>query len=221
MRSPSRLLLSLPLLLLSNLASGSTEVRGFPLIPSGEPGALGAVELLPVLEELAELRAAGATLTLTGAPLPGGPVDLELRRLPIDAATRVYVDGEERPGPADHGDLSVWRGQVRGRAGSDVLLGFSGHGCHGWIHDGDTRWNLLSSSGAGGDWSAFTSRLVPEEAIAAIGPESGPVCATDTSGARKLVAKLLLNRSGRNGRNSNPRLYVTASSTSVISSYLS
>jgi hypothetical protein len=177
-------------LILSPLATAAAGERGFPLIPAGASGPFGATELIPITAEILELRGAGAAVTLIGAPLPGGPVDLVLRRLPVDADARVYVNGAEQVGPADHGDLSIWRGKIRGRENSDVLLGLSGHGCHGWIHDGVTRWNLLSSAGPGQDWTSFTSRFVAEETIVAIGPETGPSCETDTSSAPTLVQDL-------------------------------
>jgi hypothetical protein len=167
----------------SSAAHASVESRSFPLLPTTEAGSLGAIELIPILAEIDELRDAAPTLIMTGAPLPGGPVDLELRRLSIDETSRIYVNGEQQPGSADNGDLSIWQGKVRGRTNSDVLLGFSRHGCHGWIHDGLVRFNLLSSSDANGDWTAFSSRLVAEELIQAIGPNTAPTCSTDTSSA--------------------------------------
>ncbi|MFT7486336.1 MAG: hypothetical protein ACI9F9_002191 [Candidatus Paceibacteria bacterium] len=173
-----------------NSALAVQDERSFPLIPTGELGALGATELLPLPAEILELRGAGSTLTLTAVPLPGGSVTVELRRLHSDPGARVYVNGEERPGTADHGDLSIWKGTVRGREGSDVLLGFSGHGCHGWIHDGTTRWNLLSSAGPDGDWTTYTSRLVGEETIVAIGPITGPRCATESPSSPRLVEEI-------------------------------
>jgi hypothetical protein len=176
----------LSLLLIASLAA-PTEQRAFPLVPAPAPGPLGSVELVPVVEEILTLRGAPDALTLVAVPLPAGPVTLELERVAIRGGTRVHVDGAPVVGPPDHGDLSIWRGTVRGHDGSDVLIGLSGHGCHGWIHDGVTRWNLFSSPGEGGDWAAFTSRLVPEEALLAVGPETGPKCAADTSGAKGLV----------------------------------
>jgi hypothetical protein len=177
----------LSILLCAQLLAPLPAELAFPLVPAPAPGPLGAIELLPVTEELLDLRRAGARLALTGAPLPGGPVTLDLERVPIRGGTRVHVDGAPVLGPPDHGDLSIWKGRVRGVADSDVLLGFSAHGCHGWIHDGVTRWNLASSAGEGGDWEAFTSRLVPEEALLAAGPETGPKCAVDTGGAAQAV----------------------------------
>ena len=182
-------LLFLILAPLSN-AFATPEERSFPLILTGEAGPLGAIELLPLTEEIVELQSVGTSLTLTAAPLPGGAVDLVLRRLPVDADTRIHVNGVEQPGPAAPPDLSIWRGSVRGHAGSDVLLGLSSHGCHGWIHDGVTRWNLLSAAGPGQDWTRFTSRLVAEEIIAASGPEAGPRCATDSPSAPILVESI-------------------------------
>ena len=168
-------------------ASAAGVERSFPLLPTGETGPLGSFELIPVVEEILELRAEGANLTFVGVPLPSGVVDIDLRRLYVDIDARVYVNGQPQSGPADHGDLSIWRGKIRGRAGSDVLFGLSAHGCHGWVHDGTTRWNLLSSSGPDQDWSAFTSRFVSEASIVSIGPETGPVCATDTSGGSPIL----------------------------------
>lgn len=172
----------LSLLLHASLLAPPVPEHAFPLVPAPEPGPLGAIELLPVTEEVLALRAAGSELVLSAVPLPGGPATLDLLRVEIPGGTRVHVDGAPVAGPADHGDLSIWKGRVRGMEGSDVLLGFSGQGCHGWIHDGTTRWNLFSTPGEGGDWTAFTSRLVPEEALIAAGPETGPKCAVDTSG---------------------------------------
>jgi hypothetical protein len=171
----------------SSASAQGHELRAFPLISAGEPDANAVVELIPVVEELLALRGPAASLTLMGVPLASGPVDLELERVPIRGGTQVHVDGVAVPGPADHGDLSIWKGTVRGRVGSDVLLGFSGHGCHGWIHDGVERWNLCSSAGPEGDWESFTSRLVPEDALLAAGTQSGPTCASDTSGPSPIV----------------------------------
>ncbi|MFT7670128.1 MAG: hypothetical protein ACI8X5_002835 [Planctomycetota bacterium] len=172
------------------MASSASAQRSFPMIPQEASAESEVIELLPVIEEILELRELGQSLTLTGAPLPGGPAVLVLRRLQVDPTSRVYVNGIEQDSQKHLEDLSIWKGTVRGHEGSDVLLGFSSHGCHGWIHDGTTRWNLLSSSGPGEDWSTFSSRLVAESAIVAIGPETGPRCATDSPSAPTLLDEI-------------------------------
>jgi len=152
----------------------------FPLVATGEVGPLGAVELQPLPSEILALRDEEA-VTLIAAPLPDGPVDLRLVRVPIDPRANVYVDGELREGGLDSGDLSLWKGRIAGDDDSDVLLGFSLHGCYGWLDDGNQRIELLAVAGPERDWSRATARFVPAELILAIGPESGPSCAADTT----------------------------------------
>jgi len=176
------------LLLLSAppLAAPTEAEMPFPLVATGETGPLGAIELQPRPAEILLLRD-HQEIELIGAPLASGLVDLELRRVSLDLGANVYVDGELRDGGLDNGDLSVWKGTVVGREGSSALLGFSLHGCYGWIHDGTSRTELLAVAGAGNDWTRATARFVPAEVISAIGPDPGPSCATDTSGVSPIV----------------------------------
>ncbi len=170
-------LLILPLL--APVGFGS-DTLPFPLVPTGERDSYGAIELQPAPLEILALRD-HQRVTLLGAPSTQGPVDLELTRVHLGPRGDVYVDGELSEDGLDLGDLSIWKGSVLGHEQSDVLLGLSLHGCHGWIDLGDERLELLSAPGLGNDWRRFTSRLVPAEVISMIGPNSGPVCATDTS----------------------------------------
>jgi hypothetical protein len=191
-----QLLFSLPLL----LAAPANEVP-FPLAATGEAGPMGAIELQPLPAQILALREEEA-VTMIGAPLADGLVDLELTRISIDLDAQVYVNGEARDGGLDSGDLSVWKGRVKGLETSSVLLGFSLHGCHGWIESGGRRIELLAAPGPGGDWTRSTARLVPAEVISAIGPESGPSCATDTSSLLPLDPEAFAPAGGSGARDS-------------------
>lgn len=160
--------------------AGGGPPIAFPLVPTGERGALGAIELAPVPSEILALREHGA-LRMTDVPLPGGPVALELVRVPLDRSAHVYVDGELVSGGLDRGDLSVWTGSVVGDENLRAMLGFSLAGCHGWIDTPEGRFELLSSPGEGGDWTRARARLVPAAAVESLGGDGPPRCATDTS----------------------------------------
>lgn len=104
---------------------------------------------------------------LVGLVLPDGrAVDLAVARVAFDfEKLGVRVDGREVP-PWDPGDLSLWRGEVAGEAGSEVWLALASAGSYGWIRSQGETWQVSSFAPAGGSWAAPAVRIWAESAFA-------------------------------------------------------
>lgn len=124
----------------------------------------GVLDMQPMRGELADLDALTEVVFLD-APLPGSSaVSLELTRIAFDfSSVGMYVDGV--PTTWDSGDLTVWKGQVSGQPGSDVMLTLSSVGCYGWINDGVSTVHLTAMPSADGTWTDAGARWITAEAM--------------------------------------------------------
>lgn len=106
---------------------------------------------------------------LDGLLLPDGSLaTLELERIEHERFEwGFHVDGQPRPGLLDSSSLSVWKGRLADKPGSDALLAFSHYGVHGWIDTGAELVHLVSRPAPGGDWTAADVLLVEEASLAA------------------------------------------------------
>jgi hypothetical protein len=103
------------------------------------------------------------SVLLAGVPLPGGAVDVLLRRARADLSDlEVRLDGARIRLPEDP-FASTWRGRIAGIPDSDVVLGFSSAGTRGWIQSGTDLWHLLAS--AGPDWTWNRARFATEDEL--------------------------------------------------------
>ncbi len=116
--------------------------------------------------------------------MPGGEtVDLELTR--IDVTRRGFgfqVDGLAAPGMLDDSDLTVWKGTVAGRAGSDVVLSFSRYGTRGWVDTGSELVHVMAEPGAGKNWLTGRSLIALDGDLPAFGLEFRTACGTTNLG---------------------------------------
>lgn len=137
--------------------AGGTERLPFPMQPAGGELTLRA----DVALDLADRE----SVVLVGVPLPGGPVDVLVRRARVDVSElELRVDG--RPTRLVEDPLaSTWHGRIEGIPDSHVVLGFSGVGSRGWIQSGSELWHLLAGPGPGGDWNASVSRFASESEL--------------------------------------------------------
>ncbi|MCY2959630.1 MAG: zinc-dependent metalloprotease [Planctomycetota bacterium] len=149
-------------------AAGITERIPFPMQASG-------VELSLRADVALEL-AGHESVVLVGVPLPGGPVDVFVRRARADLdELDLRVDG--RPARYVEDPLaSTWRGRIVGIPDSDVLLGFSGAGSRGWIQSHTDLWHLLAGPGPNGDWNSSISRFATEAELLRGGARPMPSC---------------------------------------------
>jgi len=155
-----RILLSLVLIAIcatDAIATGAAQRIAFPLRASGVEMSLRA----DIALEIAGLESA----VLADVPLPGGPVDVFVRRARVDLdEMQLTIDG--RPArPAVDPLASTWHGRIVGIPDSEVLLGFSGAGSRGWIRSGTDLWHLLAGPGPDGDWASSVSRFAGENEL--------------------------------------------------------
>jgi len=154
-------------------AAGQVELR-FPLNATQRNAE--RVELSPAPERIAAL-AGLSRVVLTGAPLPGGDVDLELERLDLTSRRfRYRVDGVDAGDPASGQHLSIWSGHVRGRVGDRVALSFSQVGCRGWIACGAELFHVACGPGEQGDWTQPRVVVMGEASVVAAGAPSRQAC---------------------------------------------
>lgn len=166
----------------ANAAASQTEELVFPLAesPNAEANAqrLGAPLLEPDLAAIERLTGLEHVL-LTDVPLPDGlSSTLDLER--IDLARRRFgfqIDGVPAPAALDDLSLSVWKGTIAGDPLSDVYLGFSKYGCHGWIKSRDGLVHLLPSEVTKGHWLGAPAVFVLERDLAGQGFSSHGGCA--------------------------------------------
>ena len=141
----------------------------FPLQPSADASALGAYHDpdLVLIERLTRLD----EVTLTDVLGPGGaPITLSLERIDTDRRRFDFrVDDTSIGDPSAALDLTIWRGAIAGDPFSDVLLGFSTHGCHGWIKSRDGLLHVLAAEAAGGGWGGARAVLATEADLNAAG----------------------------------------------------
>ena len=117
---------------------------------------LGTEELrLQLDEELHETLRANRRVTLTDFPMPdGGFVSLELEQRSWRGVLGApVVDGARRDEIFLEHDLSVWRGSIAGEPESQVYLGFSRHGSHGFLKRPGELTFLQGRPSPEGDWS--------------------------------------------------------------------
>jgi hypothetical protein len=153
--------------LLTVPALAQAPVRPFPLDVGEVDDALDALVLHPRHAELRELARLERVL-LQDALLPDGRlVDLDLERISIARRKfRLLVDGVERADLLAQPSLSLWKGSVVGAPDSSVMLGFSEHGCRGWIRLGeDGLVHLMPRPDAAGDWARGDALFVSERAL--------------------------------------------------------
>ncbi len=162
------LALLVALLLAPPTRAGGSSVLAFPMQSTGAELTLRADAALDL--------AARESIVLANVPLPGGPVDVFVRRARVDEGDLVLtIDGRPTQ-PVVDPLASTWRGRIVGIPDSDVLLAFSAHGCRGWVQSGQNEWHLLAGAGANGDWNASVSRWVTEESLLRGGARALPSC---------------------------------------------
>jgi hypothetical protein len=159
------------------LAQCALAQATFPLTrTASEPATGGLVHSVDVqaTDELAQQWSA----SFDGVLLPDGSVvDLDLQR--IDHARlsfAFHVDGAPAGDLLDGLALSVWKGSVRGLAGSDVRLAFSHLGAHGWIHTGSQLVHLITRPAPGDDWDHADVLMTTEASLNALGTAHDGAC---------------------------------------------
>jgi hypothetical protein len=161
----------------SALAATGGADRPFPLDLSAYDDSLGGLRYTNAparVQELAQLD----EVAFAGVMLPDGSlVDLELARIrPERMRFRYHVDGLEVPGVLTGLDLSIWKGHVRGIAGSDVMLSFSQLGAQGWIDTGTELVHVMGQPDASGIWWNADTVLVSDGELVARGHRLDGVC---------------------------------------------
>ncbi|MBM3990767.1 MAG: hypothetical protein FJ298_07130 [Planctomycetes bacterium] len=118
------------------------------------------------VDELADLGQVGAMWV----PLPdGSTVELALERMRIERhGFAFHVDGAPALGLLDGLSLSLWKGVVRGVAGSDVHVAFSHLGAQGWIDTGAQLVHLIARPAPGGDWWNSDVLMTSEASLTAL-----------------------------------------------------
>jgi len=108
----------------------------------------------------------------------GSAVELALERMRLERhGFAFHVDGAPAGDLLDGLSLSLWKGEVRGVAGSDVHLAFSHLGAQGWIDTGAELVHLISRPAPGGDWWNGDVLMTSEASLTALAGGS-----TSTSG---------------------------------------
>lgn len=163
-----------------SLPLSAQTVLPFPLLPAGTDGPSALARLVPddlALRELTGLE----SVVLQGARLGDDQlVDLALERIDLAPLQFGYqVDGAPAPDLAAGLDLSVWSGRVLGEPGSEVVLGFSNRGSHGWVRSGGETVHLLGQPGAGNDWAASSVLLARDDELAERGLALADYCDAD------------------------------------------
>jgi len=150
----------------------------FPLDPVIADCDAQEVILMPNAEALRVLSGF-ERVTLVGAPLPDGTaVDLDLERIDVERRRfGLHIDGRPAPELMEAVELSLWQGEVLGRAGTDVHLSFSNAGCSGWIHLGGTLVHLLPRRGDDGTFGGGDVLMTTERAMARKGEQFEFECA--------------------------------------------
>lgn len=128
------------------------DTREFPLTGTSRTE-VGELVLSPdhgAIDSLQGLR----HVALSGFPTPGGEqLVLELERIDLGRLRFGFrVDGLARPRLLDGLGLSVWRGGVRGDAGSNAMLAFGHYGSNGWVEAGGERFHLVARPDGNGDY---------------------------------------------------------------------
>ena len=105
---------------------------------------------------------------LDGLLRPDGSLaTLELERIEHERFEwGFHVDGQPRPGLLDSSSLSVWKGRLADKPGSDALLAFSHYGVHGWIVTGTQLVHVISRPTPGAGWTSADVLLVDEQGLA-------------------------------------------------------
>jgi len=134
-------------------AAASSQTISFPFTATGLDAATGARVFAPngaAIDEVSGLD----HVTLVGAPIPGGAVNLELTRLSV-ARRKFGFEVDGRPaGDLTRGlGLSVWKGHIVGQPDSIVMLSFSQWGSRGWIETADDVVHFMPRPDESGDWS--------------------------------------------------------------------
>ncbi len=151
----------------------------FPMSSIGTDAGLEALLLQPDLVALGGLESL-ATVELTGFPLPSGTtVDLVLDRLSVQRHRfGLHLNGVPAPGIVEGLGLTVWKGTVEGAPDSDVMLGFSPHGCRGWVKLGQELVHVMPQPDDSGDWTQGHVVLMEEASLNERGFELRGDCET-------------------------------------------
>ncbi|QDU69540.1 M12 family metallo-peptidase [Engelhardtia mirabilis] len=154
------------------------DLRPFPLDPAGVDSTTALPKFVTREGELSTLRGLDQ-MRLGGAPLPFGGVDLALERVDLDAMQfGFYVDGVARPKLLSELQISLWKGQVEGDPGSEVMLSFSTRGVRGWVETGGEFFHFMPQPGAEG-WSRTETWVASESEVRALGVQDLRGCALD------------------------------------------
>ncbi|MEO0651211.1 MAG: M12 family metallo-peptidase, partial [Planctomycetota bacterium] len=149
----------------------------FPLTSTDIQIAPGVRVFEPRAVEIEALSRANSVLMRALPTAAGGPVDVQLERIPIERMQFGFqVDGEPAPGLIDGLDLSVWTGEVVGQPESEVVLSFSNRGVRGWIADGAELTHLLAEPDEQGDWNASRTLVVGDTQLRSLGVENSFRC---------------------------------------------
>ncbi len=175
-----RIALSASLFSLLSAPGLAQSALRFPLEPQGPAPALKGLIYRSDATRTAALANQSA-VRLNGVGLPDGRVvSLELTRIrPERLGFRYYVDGLEAGDLLGATDFSIWKGEVVGEEGSDVLLSFSHVGSHGWIDSGGERIHLSARPDAAGDWWNGDVLMVTERTLNAAGMSLDTLCGAE------------------------------------------
>jgi len=144
------------------------------------------IEVVWDLAALREVRGHSPRLEVRGFPLPGAEsVDLDLTRFEVlSAETRFVVGrkgGDDEAIEFDPSRLVFFRGEVRGRPGSSVLLGLGDEHASGHVDlgPGAARYRISATGGAERLHSSRRVTVFRTEGAAALPPDV-PFCGVET-----------------------------------------
>jgi len=166
-------------ILLTQVASAQQQALEIPA-PFNQVADDLTVVLEPSSDAAFSLLQDHTAIVLRNLPVDAGrSVTLELRRLDHGFdSTQLWIDGEPQQTGLALDGWSAWKGTVRGQAGSDVYLGFSPNGTHGWIDAGDELYHVISQPRDGTNWNDVITRVVSNTLLNELG-SLGEYCMAD------------------------------------------